>query len=177
MTVEFNLLNHVQKYFNEQDDPTAWRAILHVIGKEFIERYRSEREGGDKNWFMRVGACSHWVRPHQTRWTAAGGFALPIGYKGAAGWSHGLPEFDWSVVFSFDGVHWKCVDKFSGKKQAVLRVALPSRTVRHKQAAVHTMWSTLHEPVFYAFRNMDGVWRFVAASDERRRGRLFDTYS
>jgi len=28
-----------------------------------------------------VGACSHWVRPHNSRWNAAGGFVCPDGYK------------------------------------------------------------------------------------------------
>jgi len=153
---------------------------LLVISREFVERYRSA--GGRKeSWFLWIGACSHWWRPHQRRWTAAGGFAWPTGYKGVAGYSDGLPEFDWSVILSFDGERWKRIDKFSGKKQAILRVAVPartggsvllhltkksmdefsekrtcrglaSRTARHKQAAIHSVWSTSRQPEFYGFR-------------------------
>ena len=64
------------------------------------------------------------------------------------------------------------MDKFSGKKQVVLRVAVPSRTAKHKQAAVHTVWSTSNQMKFYGFRNVAGMWRCVAASDEDRRGRI-----
>jgi len=167
MTTELISLDCVPDHLTPQDDAEAWREILSVIGGEFVERYRTE---GSRNesWLLRIGTCSHWVRPHQSRWTAAGGFALPIGYKGAS-WllSEGLPEFDWSVIVLFDGERWKRVDKFSGKKQIVLRVAVPTRTLRHKQAAVHSMWSTSHQLTFYGFRNVDGKWLCVAASDEK----------
>src|SRR5215831_3011757 len=82
-----------------EDDPAAWTAILSVVSEEFAGRYLAER-GRKESWFLRIGACSHWWRPHQSRWTAAGGFAWPVGYKGASGWSNGLPEFDWSVILA-----------------------------------------------------------------------------
>jgi len=97
---------------------------------------------------------------------------LPIGYKGASGWSNGLPEFDWSAILSFDGERWKRVDRFSGKKQIVLRVAVPARTARHKQATVRTVWSTSHQMTLYGFRNVNQKWLCVAASDERKHGRI-----
>jgi hypothetical protein len=97
-----------------------------------------------------------------------------VGYKDASGWSHGLPEFDWSEIFSFDGDEWQNVRKFGGKKQMVLRVAVPSRTARHKQAVVHSIWSTSRELTFYGFRNFDGKWVCVAASDEQKHGRILD---
>ena len=153
-----------------QDDPGAWREFLAIIGEEFVERYRAE--GGKKSWFLRIGTCSHWWRSHQARWMAGGGFTWPVGYS-ANGWP-GLPALDWSVILSFDGEHWKKVEKFYGSRQVVLRVAIPARTVRHKQAAVHTMWSTSYEPIFYGFRNVEGRWRCVAASDERTRGRIIN---
>jgi len=159
-------INCIKDQLTMQDDPAAWRVILAVIGEEFLERYRSE--GAEKeSWFLRMGACSHWVRP--TR--AAGSRRVDLRchrFKGASGWSHGLPEFDWSVILSFDGEGWKRVDKFSSKKQVVLRVAVPARTARHKQAAVHTVWSTSGQLTLYGFRNVDGRWLCVAASDERK---------
>jgi hypothetical protein len=156
-----------------EDDPAAWKAVLSMVSEEFVERYRAERRKKE-SWFLRVGACSHWVRPHQSRWIAAGGFALAIGYKGAAGWSNSLPEFDWSVVLCFDREHWRRVDRFSGKNQIVLRVAVPTRTARHKQAAVHSIWSTSHQFTLYGFRNVGGKWGCVAASDERTHGLILD---
>jgi hypothetical protein len=155
---------------SEQDDPEAWTAFLATIGEEFIERYRTN--GGTKSWFLRIGTCSHWWRSHQARWTVSGGFTWPVGYS-ANGWP-GLPAFDWSVILSYNGEHWKQVEKFSGNRQVVLRVAVPARTARHRQAAIHTVWSTSHEPIFYGFRNVGGRWRCVAASDERTHGRMVD---
>src|SRR6266567_1536761 len=66
---------------------------------------------------------------HQSRWIAAGGFALP----------------------SIQGCLW-----------------LVAWTARHKQAAVHTVWSTSGQLTLYGFRNVDGRWLCVAASDERK---------
>jgi hypothetical protein len=94
VTNELISMNHVEDRLTAQDDPGIWKEILAALGEEFLQRYRAER-GEKESWFLRIGACSHWVRPKQSRWIAAGGFALPIGYKGAAGWSNGLPEFDW----------------------------------------------------------------------------------
>src|SRR4029077_18471633 len=141
VTNELISMNHVEARLTAQDDPGVWKEILVVLGEEFLQRYRTEAEG-KQSWFLRIGACSHWVRPHQSRWLAAGGFASAIRYKGATGWSNGLPELDWSVILSFDGAGWRRVDRFSGKNQIVMRVAVPARTARHKQAAVHTVWST-----------------------------------
>ena len=170
MTTDSISIDCLEDRLTVEDDPGAWREFLAVIGEEFVERYRAE--GGKKPWFLRIGTCSHWWRPHQARWTAGGGFAWPVGYSGN-GWP-GLPALDWSVILSFDGEHWKKVEKFHGSRQVVLRVAVPARTARHKQAAVHTMWSTSHEPIFYGFRNVGDRWLCVAASDERTRGRIID---
>jgi len=158
-------------YFTRQDDPRLWQRVLAVLDEEFIQRYREESKRRE-DWYLRIGACSHWIRPHQSRWTAAGGFAWPVGYKGAASMlSDGLPEFDWSVILRFDG-EWARVGRFSRKRQIVLRAAVPTRTMRHKQAAVHTMWSTSHRMTFYGFRNIEGIWICVAASDEDQHGRI-----
>jgi hypothetical protein len=172
MTGETISMNSIQDQLIAEDDPAAWKEILAVISEEFVERYRT-CSTANRPWFLRIGTCSHWWRPHQARWTAAGGFAWPVGYSGN-GWP-GLPEFDWSVVLSFDGKQWERVEKCSGNKHVVLRVSVPARTARHKQAAVHTLWSTSHDPVFYGFRNLDGMWRCIAASDEREHGRILKT--
>lgn len=171
MATELISLNYVLDHLTPQDDPEAWKTILDVIGEEFEERYRSDVHG-KQPWFLRIGVCSHWWRPHQARWTRAGGFAWPVGYS-ANGWP-GPPEFDWSVVLSFDGEHWKGGDRFSGNKHIVLRVAVPARTAKHRQAAVNTVWSNSHSPIFYGFRNINSKWICVAASDEDTQGRIIN---
>jgi len=173
MRTESISLDFVADRLTTEDNPQDWKEILAIISEEFVERYCAERRENE-SWFLRIGACSHWVRPHQGRWTAAGGFALAIGYKGAAGWSNGLPEFDWSVILCFRGECWRRVNKFSGKNQIVLRVAVPTRTARHKQAAVHSVWSTSHQFTLYGFRDVGGKWECVAASDEDKRGRILN---
>lgn len=166
-------IEDVRDQLRSEDDPAAWKTILEVIGEEFILRYETlaqERE----SWFLRIGTCSHWWRPHQARWLAAGGFAYAVGYQGSSNGWPGLPEFDWSVILAFDGTEWERVNKFSGRKQIEMRVAVPSRTARHKQASVHTTWSTSHEFTLYGFRNFDGEWACVAASDEKKQGRILN---
>ena len=51
---------------DEDDDPELWQVALDRILTEF------EKE---PNLLVEVGRCSHWLRPHQARWTAGGGFA------------------------------------------------------------------------------------------------------
>ena len=172
MTAELISMKCVEDRLTTDDDLGAWREILDVLSEEFLERYRAN--GAKKPWFLRIGTCSHWWRPHQARWTARGGFAAPVGYS-ENGWP-GLPELDWSVTFSFNGGFWERVEKSSGSKQVVLRVAIPARTARHKQAAIHTVWSSSRKPIFYGFRNVGGRWLCVAASDERKHGRMLRAF-
>ena len=169
MTAELILMKCLADRLTADDDPGAWQEILRALGEEFLERYRAK--GTMKSWIIRIGTCSHWWGPHKARWPTRGGFAAPVGYSGN-GWP-GLPELDWSEILAFDGEHWQRVEKFCGNKQVALRVAVPARTARHKQAAVHTMWSGSRTTIFYGFRNVGGRWQCVAASDERKNGRMF----
>lgn len=146
------------------DDLGLWENALTILTDEFLQRYDDQAKNA--NWIFLVGACSHWVRPHQCRWTAAGGFAWPKGYKNS------LPELDWSVIFSCSGRCWTPIEKLPGKNNIVFRVAVPARTARHKQAAVHTKWSTAQSPILYGFRMLGSIWKCVAASDERSRGNV-----
>jgi hypothetical protein len=61
------------------DDRALWQAALFVLTDEFTQRQADESQRGV--WAIVVGACSHWVRPHNSRWNAAGGFVYPDGYK------------------------------------------------------------------------------------------------
>jgi hypothetical protein len=146
------------------DDRAFWHAALSVLIDEFLVRYAAKST--NKDWAIVFGACSHWVRPHQTRWTAAGGFAYPSGYK------ESLPELDWSLTFVFRDRKWIPASKLSGKSVRIFRAALPSRTSRHNQAAVHTTWSPGNETVLFGFRRMNEKWECVAASDEKSRGHV-----
>jgi hypothetical protein len=163
--LESELLDVLRTHLTSDDDERLWREVLRVTSEDFEQRFAERNSKADI--FMQVGACSHWLRPHQTRWTAAGGFAWPSGYGGSAGYSrNGLPEFDWSVLFQCVDGKWRFAEKFAGKKQISLRVAVPSRTSRHNQAAVHTISSPGRELVFYGFRKVEGEWKCIARSTD-----------
>jgi hypothetical protein len=116
-----------------------------------------------------VGRCSHWLRPHQSRWTADGGFAWPSGYDGPRFSRLGLPGWDWSVQWAWfpEDRTWRPVEPGRRPEVARLRfrVAIPARTRRHAQAAVHTIWLP-GSPVrprerlvqFYGFRRGGAEW-------------------
>jgi len=156
------LLEALQPKLAAHDDRELWRAALAVFADEFAQRYAEE--SGRGVWAMVVGACSHWVRPHNSRWNAAGGFVYPDGYKDS------VPELDWSAIFVFQNREWTSVEKLPGKRIKVFRVAIPARTSRHKQAAIHTRWEPNGKTILYGFRKVTGKWKCVAASDEELRG-------
>jgi hypothetical protein len=147
-----------------EDDHALWQVALAVLTDEFEQRRVEASHRGV--WAMVVGACSHWVRPHNSRWNAAGGFAYPNGYKDSA------PELDWSLTFVFRNRVWESVKKLPGKNIKVFQVAIPARTARHKQASIHTRWTPNGETVLYGFRKIAEKWECVAASDEKSRGRI-----
>ena len=135
---------------SSDDDPALWDAALDYILAEVDKRAGAVVE---------IGRCSHWLRPNQMRWKADGGFAWPVGYgkRGRGVWG-GLPEFDWSVLLVWTGESWELAEQKSG--EGMLRVAIPSRTTRHAQAAIHTLWKIGREKqrVFYGFRKKDRGW-------------------
>jgi hypothetical protein len=156
-----------------EGDPALWELVLRVLAEDASTL---EAVINGSQLYAEVGICSHWLRPHQTRWTAAGGFALPVGYGGTRFSRTGLPLFDWSVKLQFnpDPIGWVSPKKTPAKRSLSVRVAVPSRTTRHRQAAVHTLWPprTLHarreRTVFYGLRNLDGIWELKACSRGRK---------
>jgi hypothetical protein len=140
------------------DDFELWRVALEHILRELPKT---------PGTLAQIGRCSHWLRPHQTRWTADSGFAWPTGYgSGTGGFSsNALPQFDWSVTLTWTGERWAPAKDKSAK--LALRVTIPSRTGWHQQAAVHTVWMTGREKEtrFYGFRYEDDVWRCTAESE------------
>jgi hypothetical protein len=112
------------------DDPALWRVALFVLADELAQRQAEDSRRGVSA--MVVGACSHWVRLHNSRWNARGGFIYLDGYKDF------VPELDWSVIFIFRNQEWTPARKLPGKNIEVFRVAIPARTGRHIKAAIHT---------------------------------------
>ena len=155
---------------SSEDDLSAWETIASTVFSD-AEALLLDL-GTSIEVRTRLGRCSHWLRPHQTRWTADGGFAWPSGYWGQGYSRFGIPEFDWFLEARWDAKakSWVPV-KLRPKSRGTLlfRVAVPSRTARHDQAAVHTIWRPgppqhrRNELLqVYGFRKQDGAWRATA---------------
>ena len=167
-----SLVEIIEPFLGPDDDSAFWNQAIHVLVSD-IESEISERPP-DRDIYLTIGACSHWLRPHQTRWAASGGFAWPTGYGGGTLSRRGLPQFDWSVIFLWDvnSEIWEPVNRFKGKKKLTFRAALPTRTTRHDQSAVHTLWepgSPIHPTKkrvrFYGFRKREQDWACVESKD------------
>ena len=167
-------------HLTAEDDPNFWVIAFDTLLTDIDALHPDKSEKQDI--FLQIGACSHWRRPHQERWTAAGGFAWPEGYvqkykdhiKNSWGpIGGGLPELEWFVLVHWnrENKNWEMVEpKFHGKRKLVFRAAFPTRTGRHLQAAIHTIWTpgTPERPDkqlvrFYGFRKRDQGWECVAA--------------
>jgi hypothetical protein len=172
MTKNEEFKENIFNNLSPDDDLSFWSMatdfVLHQIETELDEVYKPVEV------FAQIGACSRWLRPHQTRWTAAGGFAHPTGYGGSGYSRMGLPEFDWYITLqhNWENKSWCLVAKPQGKKMLMLRATFPTRTGRHTQAAIHTLWTpknpaqTEVKPVrFFGFRKIQGQWKCVADSD------------
>ena len=153
------------------DDPDLWDLATSTI---LADAEQSDGET-DKEVFAQVGCCSHWIRPHQTRWAADGGFAWPAGYdKTITGHSYSaLPALDWSVFFKWSGTAWE--HGRTGGRCLLLRIAIPARTARHLQAAIHTIW-TPRSPsskekivTLYGFRKKNCDWQLTATQTLQHR--------
>ncbi len=151
------------------DDPTLWAAVVNAVYADAHALCRAA--AGGVRVFTRLGRCSHWLRPHQTRWTADGGFAWPTGYGGRPSSRAGLPEFDWFAqwVWCPQSGRWRAAFGDPPPGQLLFRVAVPARSRRHQQAAVHTAWRPGTPPrprrvplvQFYGFRKGPG-WSCTA---------------
>src|SRR5207249_1996075 len=126
-------------HLRADDDPALWEQTLRVTAQD-ASLLRVCRSG----LYAIIGSCSHWVRPHQSCWTAAGGFAFPDGYGDGEGFVGGLPNLDWSVTLEFDSglLCWVSPKQMPTKRFRSVRLAIPSRTTRHRQAAIHAVWSS-----------------------------------
>jgi hypothetical protein len=152
------------------DDPDLWEVAVSMILADAVLLNESHEE-----IFSQIGCCRHWVRPHQHRWTADGGFAFPAGYnRTTTGFSfRALPELEWSIFFKWNGAAWE--QGRTGRRCPLLRIAIPGRTARHLQAAVHTIWTprspSSKEKVvrLYGFRKKQGEWQLTATASRETR--------
>lgn len=159
-----------------EDDPQLWREVLSAVAQDASLVTSAPL-------YAVVGCCSHWVRPHQSRWTAAGGFALPVGYGDGEGFLRGLPNLDWKVILQFDlpKLGWVTPHRTPAKRVDYVRLAIPSRTARHNQAAVHAIWSAgtsdsrQKRTAYYGFRKGESGWRLVAHYERGERQRQIST--
>ena len=157
----------VQERLASDDDPKLWIEVLRAVAEDALVL---QANASRSKLYAVIGSCSHWIRPHQSRWTAAGGFALPVGYGGGEGFLRGLPNLDWSVTLQFDPgeTGWAVPEQPPTKRFKSVRLAVPARTSRHRQAAVHAVWSpgTLDakqkRTVYYGFRHLVDGWKLLA---------------
>jgi len=68
----------VISHLTTEDDAGFWVTAFDTIMSDIEALYPDKTK--KQKIFLQIGACSHWRRPHQHRWTAAGGFAWPDGY-------------------------------------------------------------------------------------------------
>lgn len=149
-------------HLTADDDPGFWRAALGVIAGD-VEHLAGAAPGAGRV-VVELGCCARWLRPHQTRWRADGGFAWPDGYD------HGRPEHAWACSLArVAPARWELVPGEPLRRACRLRASLPARTARHAQAAVHTVWThgppggpREPTPYLYGFRKREGVWSLVA---------------
>jgi hypothetical protein len=152
----------------EEDDPALWPLVLDIIfaDAQILARLVS----GHHRVLTQIGRCSHWRAPSQCRWTADGSFAWPSGYQGT-GWFTGQPEFDWFGQWTWhpESQIWMIADGRPSSRDLVFRVAVLSRTRRHNQAAVHTVWRPgapalprVEVIQFYGFRRSMTRWSCTA---------------
>jgi hypothetical protein len=159
------LLPMIAVHMTCDDDPDLWEVATTTL---LAEAGATAVDAGD-NVYAQVGCCHHWIRPHQSRWTADGGFAWPFGYdKTTTGWSFSaLPALTWSVSLRWTEDGWE--PGRTGRRCLVFRVAIPARTAGHLQAAIHTIWTPrsprTHEKLvqLYGFRKREGVWSLTAS--------------
>ena len=127
----------IAEHLSADDDPQLWEVAIRTLLAEAADAAAEVRT----EVYAEVGCCHHWISPHRPiRWTADGGFAWPFGYnKTVTGSAYrASPEFTWSAL-SVDGRGLGAGP--NGTAMLIFRVAVPARTARHLQAAIHTIWT------------------------------------
>ena len=156
------ILDAISPHLTADDDAELWDAVIQGVYEDadYLCRYNREQ----RPIVTRIGCCSHWLRPHQTRWTADGGFAWPAGYRTSAY----VPELDWHLTLVSAGGSWHPATS-SEPGSLCFRIAVPARTRRHRQAAINTIWLPGSPPQpdvkliqLYGFRRHGSRWECTA---------------
>jgi hypothetical protein len=158
----------IAEHLTSDDDPELWELATTALIAEAETLVHHARD----SVCIQIGCCHHWISPHHPiRWAAGGGFAWPFGYdKTTTGWSYrAMPEFTWSQFLQWTGEGWE--QGRGGHRGLVFRIAIPARTARHAQAAIHTIW-TPRSPIsqekavrLFGFRKKDGNWSLTASEE------------
>ena len=172
------LIPAISEHLTGDDDSELWDVATNTILSDIIHS-----NDPDAGVVAEVGCCNHWIRPHQMRWKADGGFASPFGYdKTTTGFSfRALPEFEWSVLLRRTGTTWESASTHG--RCRVLRIAIPGRTARHLQAAIHTIWMPRSRSGeeklvrLYGFRKKGSTWHLTATYARGDRSRTKDKKS
>jgi hypothetical protein len=123
------------------DDPDLWELALNTILAEASRHLGQVQE----DVFAQVGCCRHW----------------PLGPCTKTGSDcRALPELDWSVFLRWIGDGWE--HGRTGRRCLLLRLAIPGRTARHQEAAIHSVWLPTSKEQLYGFRKKAGKWRCTA---------------
>jgi len=98
--IQSEFANAIAAHIGREDDSDFWSTVFGTLLRDFeLQHFNHSKKN---EIFLQIGACSHWLRPHQTQLTADGGFAFPSGYLGGSDFSlNGLPEFDWYLILYY----------------------------------------------------------------------------
>jgi hypothetical protein len=167
----------VLTYLDQDDDPSLWERVVNTVYAAAADLSRAIL-GRDRVRTV-LGRSSHWLRPHQTRWTADEGYAWPVGYHGLPSSRDSAPEFDWVVEgrWSPASASWEIVPVRDPQRTKTLtfRVSVPCQTTQHEKVAAHTMWTPGSPPrptseyrQLYGFRRRGaGFWECTAYEHSR----------
>jgi len=158
-----NPFEYLKSHLNADDDASFWELALTLVCEEFLQRQSGRKRKGE--WAIVIGACSRWVRPHNSSLGAGRMFAFPQGYKDS------MPELDWSVTLVRRADEWIPAAKLPGKRTTVFRVAIPTRTRRHRRASIHARWAPGDEEILYGFLKTGEEWRCHIPEESARRSR------
>ncbi len=163
---EGNLLHPlIAEHLTGDDDLDLWDTATGAL----LAEAEASAASTPQEVYAQIGCCHHWISPHGIWWGADGGFAWPFGYnKTTTGWSYrALPDLTWSEHLRWAGGAWE--PGRTGKRCLVFRIAIPARTARHPQAAIHTIW-TPRSPMtsekvvqLFGFRKRDRGWSQTAS--------------
>ena len=153
------------------DDINFWKTLIISILDEIDDRWNYE-DLTIKSINLGIFKVSSWKRPHQTRWTASGGFAWPSSYSLHAD-EHSL----WNFWIGRDEglIEWDLREKPRRRKRNVFNayLAAPGNTSRHNQGAAMMEWRPkcpykiakhkgLIREMYGLRKSNSGIWKIVA---------------